>query len=119
MIKEQEQDPRQRNIFTGRTLRDAGIKKSSDSAEVHEPGWNELAFDMLIQFEPKGKLFMAEDVRNWAHNEMGLEKPPSGRAWGGVFVRTAKLNIIRRKGYATTSNPTAHRTPASVWQKCK
>ena len=103
------------NVKKAVELRDEGIRIASDNSESHHPKWNELAFDelrrLVEQLEPYP--FMAEEIRMIAN----VPIPPSKRAWGAVFLRAAKEGLIRRVGYRETSNPLAHRTPATLWSK--
>lgn len=99
---------------TGEELKQQGMQLALDNAEKSSPGWGDLAICYLRMF-PK-KTFLAEEVRNWSHNN-GLAIPPNARAWGGVMVRAKKRGFIKFIGYKSVNNPKAHRTPASYWEK--
>lgn len=100
------------------TARDLGMNQALNHANSVIPEWSETALKCLISYlylrgnEP----FLAEDVRAYGQC-IGLEAPPSERAWGGVMTRAARAGLIEAIGYAKTSNPLAHRTPASLWRK--
>jgi len=99
---------------TGEQLKEEGMNRALDNANWATEGWGDSALSYLIAC-PMTK-FLAEDIRIWAHNN-GLVKPPHARAWGGVIVRAKKEGLIKFVGYSKVKNPTAHATPASVWEK--
>lgn len=81
-------------------------------------GWSNAAMSYLRSFlSERGFVsFLTEEVREYAKAH-GLEDAPSQRAWGGVMTRASRAGIIRSMGYGLTTNPTAHRTPATLWRK--
>lgn len=96
-----------------KSLRDSGIIIASQSAERSIKGWNDMALNAVYKYAIEhSEDFMAEDVRKWA---VSIPNPPSNRAWGGVMVTACRLGFIKKVGYGLTKNPTAHRTPATVW----
>jgi hypothetical protein len=109
-------------INTGAALRIAGINKALVSAEALHNDWAEKAYKYLVRFlasgevKNKGGKFKGEDVSKWAY-ENGLEKPPSGRAWGGIMLKGGKRNIIIKVGLGPVKNPAAHRANAGTWVK--
>jgi hypothetical protein len=106
---------KQLEIFEAVAVRDAAIQQASANAERKHPGWNEQAYQFLLDFiKDRSDPFMAEDVRE-AANRKKFPLPPSERAWGGVFVRAAKEGIIKNNGYAPKKKADAHRTPAILW----
>ena len=106
----------QLDIPSGRKLRDKGIERATNNAERKNPGWISDAYHYLEAYPHK--VFMAEDVRVWAHKN-GLQKPPHARAWGSVMVRGKKNGLIKERGFQNVKNPKAHRTPCRVWEKVK
>jgi len=104
----------QLNLFTGQQLRDEGIKRATDSAERRHESWPEIAYQFLQGYIRRNRRFMTEQVRE--ASEGYVPEPPSTRAWGGVVVRAARRGLIRKVGFANVSNPTAHCTPATVWE---
>lgn len=96
--------------------RDQGIAKAEYSALCKNEDWYRKAFDILnLYIALHSDPFLAEDVRNFAEGQK-LEIPPSKRAWGSVFLKASKNGVIRKVGYARTSNPKAHKTPATLWE---
>ena len=99
-------------------LRDEGMLASVMHAEVQNPLWQIRAMDSLRRYLnviPMCSKFMTEDFRIWAETHDNLPTPPTGRAYGAVMMKAAKAMLIERMGYAPTSNPKAHRTPATIW----
>lgn len=93
---------------------DKGIKRAIDHADAVEPGWGELAFDMLCDYLKYGVAFTAPDVRGYS-SLRGLPEPPSKRAWGGVFNKAQRNGLISCVGFGTASNE-MHRQPIRIWQ---
>lgn len=102
--------------------RENGMHSAVAHADAVIESWSEKAYQMLPTFiATRGSdEFMAEDARIWAERR-GLPHPPSERAWGAVIRRAAINGLIKFVGYAKTTNPRAHRTPAALWKKpdCK
>ena len=98
--------------------RDVGILMSEAHANDHVNDWSDQAMTWVKNFlESWGdETFLTEDIRAFA-TKYGLKPPPNDRAWGGVICRAAKAKMIVAVGYAKTSNPNAHRTPATLWRK--
>ena len=103
----------QLNLFEGRKLRDEGIERAEEHANKNYT-WSDFAFSFLEGYICFHKRFMAEDVR--VASSGIVPSPPSKRAWGAVFVKAVKLNLIRRVGYQSVKNPKAHCTPATIWE---
>jgi hypothetical protein len=100
-----------------KTNRDNGIKVSELNAESKYSGWSEYAIFWLKRFiENNPGEFQAEQFRVFALG-LGLERPPSDRAFGGVMLRAARLGLIVKVGLKATSGVTAHQANAGLWQK--
>lgn len=110
------------SISEGSALRDQGMELAIDHAEQVDPGWKERAYEKLLQFvniysvNMGIKTFMAEDIRSWAYAH-GLQRPPSGRAWGGLVRRAALEGVIVQVAIGQVKNKTAHCANAGVWRK--
>ncbi len=107
-------DKEQLNSLEGNRLRDLGIKQSFENAENNNEFWGECAYSFLLQYAKTNNTFMAEDVR--VASKGVVPEPPSKRAWGAVFVRARKNNLIKSNGFSNVKNPKAHRTPATLWE---
>ena len=106
----------QLNLFSGAHLRDVGIQRAMQHAENKIDNWTAQAYQFLLSYMQANKEFMCEDVREAAKGI--VENPPHNRAWGGIFVKAAKLHIIKRKGFKSVTNAKAHCTPATLWEVC-
>lgn len=102
-----------------RKARDAGINLAIDHAESEHKDWAAKAYKSLINYldtiKP-GDEFMCETFRDWAE-EKELETPPSLRAYGGIFFRARKENLITTNKTAPVKNRRAHRANSAVWVK--
>ena len=93
--------------------RDDGIRRSELNAGSE---WVKQAYRKLENYLTHfDQPFLAEDVRMWAES-LNFPIPPHKRAWGGVFARACKAGLINKIGYRSTTNPNAHRTPATLWE---
>lgn len=97
-------------------LADQGMDIAVLNADSHHKEWSNAALQWVVVFArfAGGRAFMAEDIRQYAH-ERGFEEPPSARSWGMIMKRAARAGIIRAVGYGLTRNPLAHKTPARLW----
>jgi hypothetical protein len=113
-IKSLTKNPVQLDLFKGRELRDAGIKRALDRANSKTEIWSELAYLFLLQNIKTGDRFMVEEIRV---KGIGIvPEPPSNRAWGGIILRAIKEGVIVNDGYGKVKNPSAHCTPAAIWR---
>jgi hypothetical protein len=105
---------------TANKLRDEGMALAVDSANARHPIWSLRAIESLKRFlliSISASVFMTEEFRQWAENFDNLPTPPSGRAYGAVMIKAVKMRLITSYGYAKTTNPKAHRTPATLWRE--
>jgi hypothetical protein len=94
--------------------RDAGIQQAAQHAEAVEPGWKDTAYGMLETFcqERRGCHFTSEDVRRWC--ELREFTSPVPKAWGPVFLKAARANLICRNGFAIAKQ--RHGSPCPQWE---
>lgn len=81
--------------------------------------WDSIAYDAMILYIGtlnKRNSFMCEDLRAYAER-LEIPAPNDKRAWGKIVTRASREGLIVKIGYAATSNPLAHGTPATVWRK--
>ncbi len=102
---------------SGKQLKEAGIKKATDTAERFHNDWSQQAHETLCQFIKRRKQFRTEEFREYAISK-GLPVPPSLRAFGGVIGRARNANLIRHIDYVQVKNPRAHNANASLWAVC-
>lgn len=94
--------------------RDEGIRRAESHAEHLEPGWKEVAYGMLEAFckARRGCIFTSEDVRRWC-DLRGFDSPVP-KAWGGVFLKASRRNLIRKTGTAIAKQ--RHGSPCPQWE---
>lgn len=96
--------------------RDEGISRAADHAERMSEGWKRRARGYLLEFlatRSHSGLFLAEVVRAFAE-ERGMDAPPDGRAWGGVFQSAAREMLIVKVGYAPAKS--SNLSPKVLWK---
>lgn len=96
-------------IEAARDARDNAIESVSGNAGAT---WNEMAYAALVVFVKTNGPFMAEDVRLTCTH---VPTPHDNRAWGGVFNRAVRANVIKRVGYAQSK--TGHCRPMPLWER--
>lgn len=99
--------------------RDAGIEQAVSHANEVDPGWSDMAFQMLkdwLKGWPAGFKFLMEDFRVSA-SAHGLPDPPTARAFGSIAVKARKAGLIISNGQQPTRSASAHRCYANQWQK--
>lgn len=102
-------------LATGKELRDRGIERAIIHANEMEEGWSERAFILLKEYIKNNTEFLAEDFREWSKDR--LIQPAHNRAFGGIFFRARKQNLIKRINCIPVKNPKAHRCLATLWRK--
>jgi hypothetical protein len=109
----------QLNLFASRQAKEAGIKRAVDHADAEIPSWSDKAYAFMVSYIqrlPRETTFVVEDVRVTAE-AMGLERPPSARAYGGIIRKLKHDGLIRHVGYTQVKNVKAHAANASLWQR--
>lgn len=102
--------------FTAKQLRDTGMGLALEHAEEKVESWGDKCFELLKEYlEINREPFLAEYFRMWCETGDKIPAPPHKRAYGPILMRAAKQGMIRRQGYAPTSNPKAHCAPTTVW----
>lgn len=100
----------------GKILRDKGIAMAVSHVDAVVDNWLIHAYAFLERYCRSHREFMIEDVRKAS---IGIiPEPPNCRVWGAVATKAARNNLIRRSGYRSVTNSSAHRTPATVWKAC-
>lgn len=104
------------NIQSGKELKEIGMQKAIDSANAKHTDWSNNAYDFLLNYlDTVSCEFLCEDFR--LASVGFVSDPPSKRAFGSIMIRAAKNGLIRKVGYGTVHNPTAHSCFASKWEK--
>jgi hypothetical protein len=77
--------------------RDRGMVSAAlHAAETHER-WNDRAYAFLVEYARKHQSFISEDVSD-ASIDAGFPQPPTLRAWGVVYVKAIKNDVIIQTG---------------------
>lgn len=98
------------NLDQARAQRDAGMQQALEHAQRVDESWPEQAFRHLIDYAETHETFISHNVTE------GLPAPTDDRAWGNIFVRAAKVGIIKRIGYGVSHR--RHASPTPLWQSC-
>lgn len=77
--------------------REAGMKLAADHAEENCRGWGDRAYAFLVEFAKKYDSFISEDVSD-ASKAADFPQPTTDRAWGQVYRRAIKNDIIIQVG---------------------
>lgn len=80
-----------------RATRDAGMSAAVDHADTQHIGWTDRAYAFLKQFAKVHTSFISEDVSD-AAIEADEPQPPTLRAWGSVYRRAIKDDVIIQSG---------------------
>jgi hypothetical protein len=71
-----------------------------------------MAYDFLVEFAKVNERFISEDVSD-ASREMNLPQPPTDRAWGTIYRKAAKSEIIAQIG--TGRSRRRHASICPMW----
>jgi len=99
-----------------REAADTGMALAEDRANRQKWGWSDDALHGIEMYclAHSDDQFLAEDVRAWCETEMAIVgAPESGKAWGAVFKRAARLGIIHHVGYAPSKS--SNLSPKTLW----
>lgn len=77
--------------------RDAGMKLAADHADAAHVGWHDRAYEFLVEFAKHHDNFISEDVSD-AAILADEPQPPTLRAWGTVYRRAVKNDVIIQIG---------------------
>ena len=84
-------------IDFARLARDSGMARAAEHADKADAGWNEKAYDFLVEFARTHGQFISEDVSD-ASKAVGFPQPPTDRAWGSAYKKAIKRGVIVRAG---------------------
>lgn len=77
--------------------REAGMKQAADHANETHGDWTGRAFDFLSQFARENQSFISEDVSDRS-KEVDFPQPGTDRAWGSIYRRAVREEIIIQVG---------------------
>lgn len=77
--------------------RDIGMLRAARHAEDVHPNWNDQAYEFLFRFARGRKEFISEDVSD-ASKRVDFPQPTTDRAWGSVYRRACRNDVIIQVG---------------------
>lgn len=95
--------------------RNAGMSIAADNADAHHIGWTDRAFEFLKSYARTHSSFISEDVSD-AAILAGEPQPPTLRAWGSVYRRAIKDDVIIQNGSGRSRRRNASICPR--WRSC-
>ena len=90
-----------------------GMQIALEHAERKVNQWGDLAYVFLESFCRKTSSFISEDV-SAASKAYGMAQPPTDRAWGSVYRRAIKANLIVMDGTGYSNR--RHRSLCPRWR---
>lgn len=97
-----------------RQERDAGMARALQHAEAEVPAWGSLALSYLRRYAETHERFPGWFVTHAAGLSGAVPMPPTGKSWGAIFTKAARLGWIAKDGYA--QDPNRHANPCPVWR---
>jgi hypothetical protein len=95
--------------------RDAGMKQAVDHANETHPHWSDRAYDFLKRYAKENAEFISEDVSD-AAIAAGEPQPPTLRAWGQIYRRAVKDDVIIQVGAGRSRR--RHASICPRWGSC-
>jgi len=112
----EDQNGQKKRIPTGKELRDEGINKAVNHADLRVPNWSIKALKYVIEYAKKNMFFTCEDVRIQSRKD-NFPQPPDGRAWGGIISKARQREfIIRTRETRSAKIASNHAGPCRIWQ---
>jgi hypothetical protein len=91
-----------------------GMRRALDRAADGMPTWPELALSFLESYARANECFAGWMVVRSAGGSTDFPAPPNDKAWGMVFRRAARAQIIAAAGI--TRDPHRHHNPVPLWR---
>ena len=101
------------DFAAARAARDAGMTQALQRAERVDDEWPELAYEFLVGYARTHAQFISEEATAEA-DRLGYGSPADGRAWGAIFKRAARDEVIQRIGYGISQR--RHLSPTPLWR---
>lgn len=101
------------DFAAARAARDAGMSQAITAAERQDDEWPELAYGFLCRYARSHATFISEEATAEA-DRLGYGSPTDPRAWGHVFQRAARANVIAKIGYGISQR--RHLSPTPLWE---
>jgi hypothetical protein len=77
--------------------RDAGMLQAAEHADESFHNWTDRAYCFLVAYATTHRDFISEDVSD-ASKEVDFPQPPTDRAWGSVYRKAARNDVILQTG---------------------
>ncbi len=101
-------------ISDARVAREHGMQQALDHAERKVDNWGDVAMAFLHGYALSHDRFAGWMVTREAELTKAVQTPPTGKAWGSIFTKAARIGIIKKDGYA--QDPNRHANPCPVWK---
>lgn len=101
------------DFTAARAQRDAGMSQALTAAERRDEEWPELAYGFLCRYARTHATFISEEATAEA-DRLSYGSPTDPRAWGHVFQRAARANVITKIGYGISQR--RHLSPTPLWE---
>lgn len=86
------------DLFThAEAQRDVGMMRAARHAESVHLHWNDQAYEFLVEFARTHEQFISEDVSD-ASKVADFPQPPTDRAWGSIYRKACKHDVIIQVG---------------------
>lgn len=102
--------------FTGEQLSQAGQELAISHANAVCEGWAEKAYQLLSEYVAcyGSTPFTSESFRDYCEIA-GLPEPPTNRAFGHIFTRAKRSELIKSVGLTKTIKRSAHGCFSTLW----
>jgi hypothetical protein len=77
--------------------RDSGMLQAARHAEEVHENWNDRAYAFLVEYARHHPNFISEDVSD-ASIKVGFPQPETLRAWGSVYIKAIRNDVIIQVG---------------------
>lgn len=77
--------------------RDEGMARAARHAEEAHARWSDRAYAFLCEFAKTHAQFISEDVSDES-KRVGFPQPPTDRAWGSLYRKAIKEDVIIQVG---------------------
>jgi hypothetical protein len=75
-----------------------GMERALTHAEKDVPGWAGIAYSFLLTYARHHETFTAEQLTDDALNDPCFPRPETAKAFGTIFRKAMKANIIAKSG---------------------
>jgi len=97
------------NYAAAKVRRDRGAARAAEAQDNAVPGWGDHAYDAIVLVAKRQTTVFVDDVL-----KIFAVKPSHPNAWGAVWLRAIKANVIEHSGTVrptTDARKNAHQYP--------